>query len=380
MGQAAGRAGAARRSCAVSVPRNQAKADSGGSPAGPPAAPATLGEPVRTPSAAAAGAERTVFIEVLNRDGSVAARAAIDRSPFTIGRAYDNHLVVDDPTVAPHHLRIEAEHDGTLAARDLSTMNGLVHLAGGRGEPVARLALQDDTLARIGHTVLRARSSDFTVPPEQPVQARRWFERASAPGALLAVVALYGLFEAWIGAGAPRDTDALVSLPLALVGLVALWGGGWALASRLFAHHAHFGAHLTIGAAALLLITLCTALADTAAFALGSAWLAGYAFVLMFGGIGAAVYAHLAVIQPGHPARSAVIAALVGALAIGIPAVRHVQQNGTPAQTTFLAEFSWPRLLLSRPVDEGAFFEAAQRLKPEVDRATGDVAADPAED
>jgi hypothetical protein len=367
----------------VSVPRSQAAAEIGTGPAVVPATAATplaTAAPARMATAAAAAAERTVFIEVLHRDGSVAARAAIDCTPFTIGRAYDNHLVVDDPHVAPHHLRIEAEHDGTLAARDLSTLNGLVHLAGGRGERVLRLALQDDTLARIGHTLLRTRSSDFTVAPEQPVQAKRWFEGVSAPAALLAAVALYGLFEAWIGAGAPRDTDGLVSLPLALVGMVALWGGGWALASRLFAHHAHFSAHLAIGAAALLLITLGTTLADTAAFAFGSSWLAGYSFVLMFGGIGVAVYAHLAVIQPGHPARSAVIAALVGVLAIGIPAVRHVQQNGTPAQTTFLSEFSWPRLLLRRPVTEDAFFESVQQLESTVDRATGDVAADPAEE
>jgi hypothetical protein len=317
-----------------------------------------------------------VFVELLHRDGSVTVRTRVRRTPFDIGRAYDNDLIVDDPHVAPHHLRIVQEPDGTLSAHDLTTVNGLVQVKGARTRRLKRLRLDDDTVARIGQTQLRVRSSAFRVAPEQPLGTGHWHERPGVAPLLLTMVVLYGLLQAWIGAGAPRDGDALVSLPLLLLGAVALWGGAWGLVSRLFAHRAMFGTHLALGAAALLAIEGLRTVLDTAAFAFGSTFIAGYSFVLYFGAIGVAVYLHMRVIQPQHRRRSFAIAALVGALAVGIPGVRHFQQSGSPAQATFLSDLSWPRLRLRAAIGEDAFFDQAAALKPQVDGAVGDVGAD----
>jgi len=66
-----------------------------------------------------------MWIEVLSRDGEVVARERIEAPEARIGRAFDNDVVVNDPHVAPHHLRVFRGDDGELVAEDLGTLNGL---------------------------------------------------------------------------------------------------------------------------------------------------------------------------------------------------------------------------------------------------------------
>ena len=66
-----------------------------------------------------------MWIEVLGRDGEVLARERIEGDEARIGRAFDNDVVVNDPHVAPHHLRVHRGEDGVLVAEDLGNLNGL---------------------------------------------------------------------------------------------------------------------------------------------------------------------------------------------------------------------------------------------------------------
>ena len=66
-----------------------------------------------------------ISVEVLSRHRDVVARYRSDASATTVGRAYDNDIVVDDPAVAAHHLRIFRDEGGSLIAEDLGSANGL---------------------------------------------------------------------------------------------------------------------------------------------------------------------------------------------------------------------------------------------------------------
>lgn len=48
----------------------------------------------------------------------------VEQFPFTIGRALDNDLILSDPTVSPHHLRIDRNQEGVLILQNLSSENG----------------------------------------------------------------------------------------------------------------------------------------------------------------------------------------------------------------------------------------------------------------
>ena len=75
--------------------------------------------------------------------------------PIRIGRGYDNDFILDDAHSAASHAIVEADGDGGLVLRDLGSKNGVIH----RGQRQTSMALDGDTVVRLGHT--------------QPARARR---------------------------------------------------------------------------------------------------------------------------------------------------------------------------------------------------------------
>ena len=59
-----------------------------------------------------------ISVEVLSRHRDVVARYRSDASATTVGRAYDNDVVIDDPAVAAHHLRIFRDDGGRARGRE----------------------------------------------------------------------------------------------------------------------------------------------------------------------------------------------------------------------------------------------------------------------
>lgn len=86
--------------------------------------------------------EEVTWIEVLSRKHDVVSRQRATASTVTIGRAYDNDLVFDDPHMAAHHLRLARDDDGIWFVEDLGSING-IHVDGVRHQ---RVVLDDDTI------------------------------------------------------------------------------------------------------------------------------------------------------------------------------------------------------------------------------------------
>src|SRR5699024_10939198 len=112
-----------------------------------------------------------MWIEVLARDGGVHSRERIDAAEARVGRAFDNDVVVEDPHVAPHHLRIFRGDDGELVAEDLGSINGLYAEHGAARVP--RLSLRNAPGIRIGRTILRVHDAAHAVAPEKPLTPPR---------------------------------------------------------------------------------------------------------------------------------------------------------------------------------------------------------------
>ena len=136
-----------------------------------------------------------IWIEVLSRHRSVLSRHRFDGQSIAIGRAYSNDVVLDDPHVAASHVRIERGEDGNLTAFDLGSANGMFAAHG--GARVNRLALDDDSVFRIGHSLLRVRMAGHAVAPERPFDSRErmWV----AIGVLAILVPLFEVAEQWLG-------------------------------------------------------------------------------------------------------------------------------------------------------------------------------------
>jgi hypothetical protein len=210
------------------------------------------------------------IVELLDRRGRVRERHHVSELPFRIGRAYENDLILDDPTVGPNHAVLE-RNDGALSLTDLDSVNGLVHERAKR----ERIPVGEDTTVRLGRSVLRFRSPAFVVPPALPVEVQgggllsslgHW---GTVPAAI--AVALFTTYMGSVRENYIPFTWAPVLTDLLTTGVVlAGWAGLWALLTRVLTPRGRFLAHLAIAAIWFLCDTLLDAATEYARFFVGS--------------------------------------------------------------------------------------------------------------
>ena len=199
--------------------------------------------------------DELIVVEVLDRAGRVAERVRLTEFPACIGRACDCAVIVDDPYVSPRHLIIERDADGQLCAVDAQSDNG-IYLSGIERR-VARAVLADATALRIGHTQLRLRRAGCAVTrtliDQRNGDARgRYINRGRIFSVLLLLSAAALFMQmSWNTFTQPKSAQLLFNVFVTII-VVLTWAGGWALASRVFAHRPAFFAHGVIATLALL--------------------------------------------------------------------------------------------------------------------------------
>jgi hypothetical protein len=200
-------------------------------------------------------AARLALVEVLDRDGRVRLAAPVTAWPFTIGRAIDNDLVLDDPHVAERHLSFDAAEDGRIVLRLAPTRNGATlgreRLAGaserelpptGAGRPA-----RPDLV--LGTTRVRLRLAADALEPERDLP-----RRARVGLTLVLALVLWGWLVAEYAIQADPGGSATEWLRPVLMPPVALvvWCIAWALASKLFQHRFDFWPHLAVAVPGVL--------------------------------------------------------------------------------------------------------------------------------
>lgn len=65
-----------------------------------------------------------LMLELLSRTGKVQKFIRLKGKSFTVGRGYENDIVLDDPYVSPHHLNMILNDDGVLL-EDKNSLNGI---------------------------------------------------------------------------------------------------------------------------------------------------------------------------------------------------------------------------------------------------------------
>ncbi len=301
--------------------------------------------------------DRLALIECFEREGRPARVLDVWRWPLTLGRAMDNHIVLDDPFVAAHHARIEALPEGGLQLVVLPTTNG-VRVDGrplSTGEslvlPVEGAALQ------IGASALRLRLPAETLPPERPLPTRGTALAPLAWGALLyaSVLARHG-----VGLDPGAEVTAWLPAALGLPAMVAAWCAVWALLSKLFRNRFDFAGHLRIVLPWLLAAEAGELLCQQLGAMLGWPWLWRLAAPLEVLTAAGMVGAQLVHLLPQH-GRS-LTAAVAAALLVGGGISLHLAHRATD-------RLSRPPYMstLPLPVLHGAARTDAARLVQELD-------------
>jgi hypothetical protein len=312
------------------------------------------------------------WIEILSRQHDVIARHRVAALPATVGRAYDNDVVVDDPHVAPHHLRIARREDGTLHAEDLGSRNGL--FAGRDRVRRDEVALDDDTVLRIGATLVRVRTSTHAVAPEEPIA-----HRASAwPAAVACIAGVLALavLELWLGETAEPKAIRYFMPLLILAVLVAVWTTGWSIVARVFTGHARFGLHFLIVAAGLLAYSAYDQIAEIGAFAVSWSALATSSYVVAWIVLGGICLAHLLAINRAHKALKIGVALVLAAAGIAMQTLKVDELRANYGQPVTLRRLEPPALRLVAPQREAAFFTDSAALRDRLDEARTEEPAD----
>jgi len=306
-----------------------------------------------------------MWIEVLARDGEVRSRERIDSGEARIGRAFDNDVVVNDPHVAPHHLRIFRGEDGGLVAEDLQTVNGLYAEHGAQRVP--RLALRDQPGLRIGRTILRVHDGSQAVAPEKPLTPPRAHARWDM--GLAAALFLLILLLNWLNLTTEPNANAVLVPMIGLAIALAAWTGFWAVLSRVFFGQAQFALHLRIAVTASIAVVLWDLLTETLSYSFAWRTIADHSALGAWAILGATCYAHLLAIGPRH--LKVVVSVVLALIASGatIQAVTKAENRDLMGQRATLGDLRPPAFRVVPLATPDEFFSEAAETRARVDRA-----------
>lgn len=202
-----------------------------------------------------------LIVQELNQRRKAIRTHKFDRLPVTIGRAYDNDVILSDSYVCPQHARIDqAETD--WAIHNQASKNG-VFIQNRRADVTDTAPLHSGDVIVLGKTLLRivspqhqvAETKKMQIPPDRLVQWRipliAW--------TLTFVCILLLLLEVHIGmgdAGLSDDLfDATIVILIVMV-LLSIWSAVWAFVGRVLKHQTQFHFHLLLAAASFIVLDL----------------------------------------------------------------------------------------------------------------------------
>ncbi|HUF30843.1 MAG TPA: FHA domain-containing protein [Gemmatimonadaceae bacterium] len=198
--------------------------------------------------------ERPVIVEVLGPHGQVRTRTRLAALPAVIGRGYDSDVLIDDPHICPRHAELVRNDGGVLLLRDLGSVNGIGARTGG-ARPTS-IALASGDRVQLGTVSLRVLELDHPVSAATPLAAAGSITSSILhPWRALAICAGAWLALALLSYQASTEGEAVVSAVQQSVYTfvaIAIWAGGWGLATRIVSHrfrvlsHAAWAAGLTI--------------------------------------------------------------------------------------------------------------------------------------
>jgi hypothetical protein len=307
-----------------------------------------------------------IWVEILSRSHFVLARHRCAGPEIRIGRGYDNDVVVDDPYVDPHHVRIVRSSTDGLVAEDLGSVNGLY--SNQSPQRVERLAVDGNLLIGIGRTYLRIREASHAVAPARMVEpAARSAPMLVVLGA--ATLGITALFQWLSETSEPKPSDYLLLLTL-LCGAVLAWTGGWATLSRVFSGQAGFERNLLIALWGALLLELGAEAAGIATFALSWSAPATYSYAGAWALLAVICFLHMREMSASRLRLKGGVIAALAVVAIAMQTLLQLERRTDilSADRTSEARAHLPPALRLVPLrSEADFFAGAVQLKAGLD-------------
>ena len=306
---------------------------------------------------------QSIFVEKLTPDGEVVQRSKIDHLPITIGRAYDNDIILDDPHTAAHHAQIELNQLDELIIADLGSYNGIT-LTNTREN---FFVVDGDKVFRLGHTRLRIRTADYQVAAEvNDLTNHRWEGLLPALTGLVLLL-ITGLLSTWL---ADLNQGTLSKYLLELVGVLGFaigWSGIWALFSKLFTGHARFGRHLFIASAGLAFLELWEHVSGLIAYAFSWEFLTTFNSHPVIFICAVVLYFHMLTAGSKRPGRLKIVLIALAILSSVITMTKEYQASNHLSDELYMSHIYPSAIRISRDHSLEEFMADMKDLKEQVD-------------
>ena len=178
-----------------------------------------------------------------------------------IGRGWHCDIVLQDPEVDAEHAQLRLSENGELLCVDLGSLNGS-HLAAGQlsGPQTEPHKIASGARLKLGRSRLDVFRSDHAVGPA--VTPSRWdsirqsLEQPLSTAVLLAALLATSVLSRLSLNVLPLSVEMIVSVATTLTFVCGAWVLFWGLLSKLWRDATHIRAHLSIVAAAGILVYL----------------------------------------------------------------------------------------------------------------------------
>lgn len=197
-------------------------------------------------------------IELVGRGGRHFDLQHVSGEKITLGRGFDNDVVLPDPHVCAHHAVIETNENGEILLKDLESVNGTFtrkHQAVGQ----ACIVSSGDEFM-LGKTRIRIYRRDHVVAPSIRLS---WVETlahlASKPlvtGTVFLFAVLMSMFFQYANEIKAFYIGRELVTAVGVLLLITIWPASWMLFARAKKHDARFMAQLSATIVFVILITL----------------------------------------------------------------------------------------------------------------------------
>ncbi len=164
---------------------------------------------------------------------------------MTVGRAYDNDIVLADAYVAPRQLKLYREDDQWFA--EVLDMTNPV-LVNGKSTGQTVFALSTGDQLTLGRTSLDIYSTAHPVEPTRklalPGRLQRYAGNLFIPLAALLLVCSASLLVEFYSSSTTLEWAPYITETLSGGVMVLMWAGLWAITGRILRHQSRFGVHL----------------------------------------------------------------------------------------------------------------------------------------
>jgi pSer/pThr/pTyr-binding forkhead associated (FHA) protein len=198
-----------------------------------------------------------LVIQTGTRQGRVAELTRVREGSLSIGRSFENDLVLTDLHIAPRQIEIVQDEDNWRLVV-LDHTNPVFH----NGKKITQQSpvIQSGDRLTIGRTRLSLYSEQHPVEDTRKLVLSNWLSPDTInpilPIVVLFLACLFDFAFSYFEGSTTLNWEALVSGELLAAVLIIIWAGIWSVSGRIVRHQYHFGLQIIATAAVFLFASI----------------------------------------------------------------------------------------------------------------------------